>query len=87
MAFHIDIPLSSPPLTIEGEKNKVLILLSDDEESEVDCEVVENIGKVGRKRRIVEPSICDKWRKFIQELVTEYLIIWRMRDTDINIVP
>ncbi|KAH0672352.1 hypothetical protein KY290_024589 [Solanum tuberosum] len=63
--FIVDIPLGSPPLTVEGENNKGPILLSDDEEFEEDCEVVENIGEVGRKRRMVEPSKGDKRRKFI----------------------
>ncbi|KAK4716036.1 hypothetical protein R3W88_014374 [Solanum pinnatisectum] len=48
-----------------------MILLSDDEESEEDCEVVENIGEDGRKRRMVEPSSGDKRRKFIPETCEE----------------
>ncbi|KAH0645779.1 hypothetical protein KY290_034581 [Solanum tuberosum] len=61
----VDIPLGSPPVTVEGENNKGPILLSDDGESKQDCEVVENIGEDGRKRRMMEPSGGDKRRKFI----------------------
>ena len=40
----LDSPLASPPLN-----NKGPILLSNEGESEEDCEVVGNIGEVGRK--------------------------------------
>ncbi|KAG5592713.1 hypothetical protein H5410_043227 [Solanum commersonii] len=63
--FVVDIPLGIPLLTVEGENNKGPSLLSDDEESEEDYKVVENIGEDGRKRRMTEPSRGDKRRKFI----------------------
>ncbi|KAG5592702.1 hypothetical protein H5410_043216 [Solanum commersonii] len=52
----VDIPLGIPPITVEGENNKGPILLSDDGESEQDCEVLKNIGEDGRKIRMMEPS-------------------------------
>ena len=65
MAFLWGYPLESPPLTVRGENNKILILLSDYDESKEHCEVGEDIGEVGRKRRMVERSRGNKRRKFI----------------------